>query len=179
MPVISKLNYLRISPRKVRLVADLIRKRDAREAEQILRFTIKKGTGPLLKLLKTALADAENNFQLAKDNLYISTVIVNEGPTYKRWRPRSKGMANPIKKRTSHVVIVLEEKEKAKTTGKINKKKEKQKDGKEEAIGTKKSKKVANKKSSPADKNRPEVKSSGLKPQKIKNLNKIFRRKSF
>jgi large subunit ribosomal protein L22 len=109
MPIVSKLNYLRISPRKVRLVADLIRNNKVEQAERILNFTIKRAAGPLAKLLKTAIADAHNNFHIDSDNLYISKIIVNEGPRYKRWRPRSRGMANKIEKRTSHITLVLGE----------------------------------------------------------------------
>jgi large subunit ribosomal protein L22 len=109
MPVISKLNYLRIAPRKVRLVADLIRRQRVDKAERILNFTVKKAAKPIAKLLKTAVTDARHNFQIDPDNLYISKIFVNEGPKYKRWRARSRGMANPIMKRTSHIILVLEE----------------------------------------------------------------------
>jgi len=109
MPIVSKLNYLRISPRKVRLVADLIRNNKVSRAERILNFTVKRAAEPLANLLKTAVADARNNFHLNSDNLYISKIIVNEGPKYKRWEPRSRGMANQIKKRTSHITLVLKE----------------------------------------------------------------------
>jgi len=109
MLIVSKLNYLRISPRKVRLVADLIRKQRVEQAERILNFIVKKAARPLIKLLKTAVADARNNFHIDESNgLYISKIIVNEGPKYKRWRPRSRGMANQIKKRTSQITLVLE-----------------------------------------------------------------------
>ena len=109
MAVKSKLSYLRISPRKVRLIADIIEKKKAEEAQAILGFTIKKGAGPLLKLLNSAIASAKNDFQMEPSNLYISKIIVDEGPKYKRWRARSRGMASPIQKKTSHVTIVLDE----------------------------------------------------------------------
>lgn len=115
MPVIAKLNYLRISPRKIRLVADLIRGLDVTEAKHQLRFLTKKGTGPLSKLLNSAVSNAQHNFNLDKNNLYIAKILVNQGPTLKRWRPRAFGRAFPIAKRTSHITLVLEEKVKTST----------------------------------------------------------------
>lgn len=109
MPIVSKLKYLRISPRKVRLVADLIRKKKVDQAERILNFTVKKAAEPIAKLLKTAIADARNNFHIDSDNLYISKITVDEGPKYKRWRPRARGTAYQINKRTCHITLVLEE----------------------------------------------------------------------
>ncbi len=127
MEIISKLNYLRISPRKVRLVADLIRYKRVDQAERILKFTPKKAAKPLAKLLKSAVSNARHNFQIEDNDLYIAKIFVNEGPTYKRWMPRSRGLANPIKKRTSHITLVLgkikeaDEKEKTKEEKKISK----------------------------------------------------------
>jgi len=107
--VTAKLRYLRIAPRKVRLVTDLIRGKPVEEAQTVLNFTIKKGAQPLLKLLKSAIANAKNNFQLDPANLYISKILVDEGPKLKRWRARARGMASEIQKKTSHVTIVLDE----------------------------------------------------------------------
>ncbi len=109
MPIISKLKYLRIAPRKVRLVADLIRRKKTKEAQTILDFITKGAAKPLAKLLKTAIADARHNFQLDPSNLYISKITVDEGPKYKRWKARSRGMAAPIQKKTSHITLVLSE----------------------------------------------------------------------
>ena len=109
MPVISKLKYLRIAPRKVRLVADLIRRKKVKQAQTILDFTVKGAAEPLSKLLKTAIADAHHNFQLDSSNLYISKITVDEGPKYKRWKARSRGIAAPIQKKTSHITLVLSE----------------------------------------------------------------------
>lgn len=114
MEVIAKLNYLRIAPRKVRLVADLIRGKTTAEAERILRFTRKRAARPLLKLLQSAIANAKNNFQLDPDNLRIAKLLVNQGPTLKRWRPRARGQASQIQKKSSHITLVLEEIEKGK-----------------------------------------------------------------
>lgn len=105
----AKLSYLRIAPRKVRLVADLVRRKSVEEAQTILNFTTKKAAPIVLKLLKQAVANAKMGLQLEEKNLYISKILVNEGPKYKRWMPRAKGMATPIQKRTSHVIIVLDE----------------------------------------------------------------------
>ena len=109
MPVTAKLRYLRIAPRKVRLVADLIRGKRIEEAQNILNFKVKKAVLPLLKLLRSAVANAKNNFQLDESNLYIAKILVDEGPKYKRWRARARGRAEEIQKKTSHVTIVLEE----------------------------------------------------------------------
>ncbi len=109
MLVKSELKYLRIAPRKTRLVIALIKGKKVEEAQTILKFTIKRGVNPILKLLNTAIADAKNNFQLDPSNLYISKINIDGGPMYKRWRARSRGMAAPIQKRTSHITIVLGE----------------------------------------------------------------------
>jgi len=109
MPVTAKLNYLRIAPRKVRLVADLIRGKSVEEAQTILNFLTKKAAGPMLKLLKQAAANAKNNFQLDESNLYISKILVDEGPKYKRWIARARGRADEIQKKTSHLTILLDE----------------------------------------------------------------------
>lgn len=109
MVITAKLNYLRIAPRKVRLVADLIRGKSVGEAQTILNFTIKKGAQPLLKLLNSAVANAKNNFKLAEAKLFISKIEVNEGPKYKRMRPRARGQGYEIQKKTSHINLFLDE----------------------------------------------------------------------
>ncbi len=109
MEVTAKLRYLRIAPRKVRLVADLVRGKSVEEATHILNFTRKRAAKPLLKLLNSAVANASHNFQLKKENLYISKILVNEGPKLKRWRPRARGMAYEIQKKTSHITLTLAE----------------------------------------------------------------------
>jgi len=109
MAVRAKLNYLRIAPRKIRLVADLIRGKKVEEAQTILSFTTKKAADSLLKLLKSAIANAKHDFQLEEANLFISNILVDEGPKYKRWRARAKGVAYEIQKKTSHITLVLDE----------------------------------------------------------------------
>ena len=109
MEVKTQLRYLRVTPRKVRLVADLIRSKSVKEAENILNFTQKGVALPLLKLLKQAIANAKNNFNLDENNLYISKILVNEGPKLKRIFPRARGRADIIQKKTSHVILILDE----------------------------------------------------------------------
>ncbi|QQG45027.1 MAG: 50S ribosomal protein L22 [Candidatus Sungiibacteriota bacterium] len=108
MEVRAELNYLHIAPRKVRLLARLIKGMDTGRAELELRNLSKRAAGPLLKLLKSAIANAANNFHLEEKGLYIKDVIVNPGPVAKRQMPRALGRAAPIRKRTSHVLLVLD-----------------------------------------------------------------------
>jgi len=131
--IIAKLNYLRISPRKIRLVAGLIKGLDVRQAESQLKFLTKRGAEPMLKLLKSAIANAEHNANLIKENLYVVNVIVNPGPSLKRWRSRAMGRVLPIMKRTSHIVLVLDQKTETSSTKKIHKS-EKDKDIDKEKI---------------------------------------------
>ena len=105
------LRYARISPRKVNIVNDLIRNKPVDEAMGILYNTPKAASELLIKLLGSAVANAENNFGMSGDNLYISEIYANEGPTLKRIRPRAQGRAFRIMKRTSHITIVVKEKE--------------------------------------------------------------------
>lgn len=109
MQVNAKLDNLRKSPRKVRLVADLLRGLEVAKAESQLKFLMKGSAPHFEKILKSAVANAENNFGLDKDNLYIKDVIVNEGGKLKRWLPRAHGRASLILKRTSHIEIILAE----------------------------------------------------------------------
>ena len=103
--------YVRISPRKVKIVADLIRNKDVDEALAIVKFTPKASSKIIEKLLKSAIANAENNHGMKHENLYIAEIYANQGPTLKRIRPAAKGSAVRIRKRTSHITIVLKEKE--------------------------------------------------------------------
>ncbi|SHI18726.1 50S ribosomal protein L22 [Sporanaerobacter acetigenes] len=103
--------YVRISPLKVNYIAKEIRGKNVDEALAILKFTPKKGAKELEKVLSSAIANAENNFDLDRDNLYVKEAYANDGPTMKRWRPRSQGRAYPILKRSSHIGVVVEERE--------------------------------------------------------------------
>ena len=105
----AHLRHLRMSPRKVRLVTDLIRGAESKKAQEQLKFIPKKASEPVLKLLNSAIANAKNNFKLEENNLFISEIFVNEGQTLKRWRARAMGRSAPIMKRTSHITIVLDE----------------------------------------------------------------------
>jgi large subunit ribosomal protein L22 len=105
----AKLTMLRVTPRKTRLVADLIRGKTVAEAENILRFTEKRAAQPLLKLLQSAKANAVNNHDMFEDALVVAKVMVNEGPTMKRALPRARGRADTLRKRSSHITITLEE----------------------------------------------------------------------
>ena len=105
------LRYARISPRKVKIVLDLIRGKDAGVAMGILKTTPKSASEYLVKLLKSAIANAENNFNMDASKLYVSECFVCPGPTLKRVMPRAKGSADRILKRTSHVTIVVKERD--------------------------------------------------------------------
>ena len=105
----ATLKYARISSRKVKIVADLIRGKNVDEALAIVKFTPKASSDIIEKLLKSAMANAENNHDMKSENLYIAEIYANQGPTLKRIRPAAKGSASRIRKRTSHITIVLKE----------------------------------------------------------------------
>lgn len=109
MEVKAVAKYVRIAPRKVRVVMDLIRGKSIAEAFAILKFTPKVGAEAIEKVLKSAVANAENNFDLNVDKLYISSAYVDQGPTMKRIHPRSRGQAFKILKRSSHITVAVEE----------------------------------------------------------------------
>ena len=111
MNVHAHLRYLRLSPRKVRLVADAIRGLDVDAAEHLLLFQSKWAAQPLLKLLRSAIANAKQNHQLDRATLMVKTIIVNQGPTLKRFRPRAQGRAFAIHKPMTHVTVVVENRE--------------------------------------------------------------------
>ena len=101
--------YIRISSRKVKIVVDLIRGKKVADAQAILMYTPKSAAPVVLKLLNSAIANAENNLSLNRDDLYVAEVFANQGPTLKRYWPRSHGRADMILKRTSHITIVLDQ----------------------------------------------------------------------
>ena len=105
----AHLKYLRISPRKVRIVLDLIRGKDVATAAAILMQTPKAASEPVMKLLKSAAANAENNHGMDSEKLYVSACYANAGPILKRIMPRAQGRAYRINKRTSHITIVVSE----------------------------------------------------------------------
>jgi len=174
MPVTAKLNYLRVAPRKVRLTADLVRGKSVKEAENLLNFSVKKSSSPVAKLLKQAVTSAQNLFQLDPENLYISKITVDEGPKSKRWRPRSKGQAYEIQKKSSHLILVLDEKTKTKKKAKIKKPlvEKTAEETKEEKKPLKTEKVSPNR-----EKFRPKFEEK--KPKVEKGISRIFRRKAF
>ena len=107
--VTASAKYVRISARKARVVADQIRGKGYEEAEALLSFSPRGAAVPMLKLLRSAGANAENNDDLDPEDMRIAAVSVDEGPTMKRFRPRAQGRAYRIKKRTSHITVVVAE----------------------------------------------------------------------
>lgn len=109
---IAKLKYLKISPRKVRLVANLIKGLPVNEAEAQLLMLPHRANQPILKLLRSAVANAKHNQQINPDRLWIKNIRVDQGPRLKRWRTRARGASSLIEKKSSHVTLFLEESEK-------------------------------------------------------------------
>ncbi|MBX4211310.1 MAG: 50S ribosomal protein L22 [Candidatus Yanofskybacteria bacterium] len=110
MKVTAQLNNLRLAPRKVRAVVDLVKRRDVTEAMHQLQFMVRRPAPQLLKLVKSAIANAENTYRMIPDNLYIKEFVVDEGIKLKRYMPRARGRATEIQKKTSLVRIILDEK---------------------------------------------------------------------
>lgn len=110
MSATARISYLRVTPRKARLVADLIRGKGVQKALDILSFTNRYVAKDFKKLLRSALANAEQKGGMDPDNLIVKTVMVDQGPTLKRWQARARGSAFKIEKKTSHVTLVLAEK---------------------------------------------------------------------
>ena len=102
--------YIRIAPRKVRIVMNLVRGKSVADAFAILKFTPKVGADAVEKVLRSAIANAENNFDMDADRLFISSAFVDQGPTLKRIHPRSRGQAFKILKHTSHITVAVNEK---------------------------------------------------------------------
>ncbi|NLX94004.1 MAG: 50S ribosomal protein L22 [Clostridiales bacterium] len=109
MQATAKVTYVRIAPRKVQIVLDLIRNQPTEKAMAILKHTPKAACEPLIKLLKSALANAENNNNMDVSRLYVAECSASQGPTLKRMRPRAQGRSFRINKKTSHIILVLKE----------------------------------------------------------------------
>ena len=107
----ASAKYIRISARKMRLVVDLVRDKDVAEAQQILDYSPRAAARVVSKVLNSAIANAEHNNGLDADDLFVARVFVDEGPTLKRFRPRALGRATRINKRTSHITLILDERE--------------------------------------------------------------------
>lgn len=103
--------YARISPRKVKIVCDLIRGKDVKTAQALMEQTPKAGSELLIKVLKSAVANAENNHDMDTDKLYVKATFANPGPILKRGMPRARGGYNRIQKKTSHITVIVAEKE--------------------------------------------------------------------
>jgi len=182
----AKLNHLRISPRKVRLVTNLIKGLSVKQAEIQLKFLTKRSAIPVLKLLNSAVANAKDNGNSSKDNLFVINTKVDVGPTLKRWRPRAMGRASAIMKRTSHITLTLSQKEQS--IVKEDKKEEKIKPIKKdetllEEIGkeAKEEKEISEKERKNFDKKSHSKKSKekSTSSQSLRSVKKTFRRKSF
>ena len=109
--------FIRVSPRKVRTVVDLIRGKRFAEALAILRYTPKRASEAITKVVKSAAANAEHNLQADKEQLYISAIYVDQGPTLKRFKPRAQGRADLIRKRTSHITVVVSDQKEGRSSG--------------------------------------------------------------
>ncbi len=109
MEVRANARYIRMSPRKVRLVVDAVRGKHVDAAITQLRFLNKAAALPVLKLLQSAVANAEHNFKLDRGSLYVKAIAADGGPVLKRWRARAFGRAATIRKRTSHISVVLDD----------------------------------------------------------------------
>lgn len=111
MEVKATAKNVRLTPRKVRLVLDLIRGKDIKEAQAILKFTPRAASREVSKVVKSAAANATNNHNLVEDKLYVKACWADEARTLKRWMPRAKGSASQILKRSSHITVVVDERE--------------------------------------------------------------------
>ena len=122
MQIKAELNYLHISPRKVRLASGLLRGKNISHARAILKYMNKRSSAPLLKLLNSAVAGAKHNFNINENNLFIDSIIVNSGPVFKRSRARAFGRSAMIRKKTSHVILRLEDGSEARGSEKSSRK---------------------------------------------------------
>ncbi len=109
MEIKAKAKHIRMSPRKVRLVVDVARGKEVQAALERLKFINKLAAKPVVKLINSAVANAKHNFEIEQDNLYVKEIKVDEGPTLRRWMPKAFGRATPLRKRTSHINLVLSE----------------------------------------------------------------------
>lgn len=194
MKVTAKLNKLRISPQKVRLAANILKGLDVANAQAQAENLIKRSSLPLHKLIQSAIANAENNFGLDRDNLYVYDIQVGEGNKLRRWMPRAFGRASMIIKRSSHITLTLEER----IEGKNRKTKEQlEKERKERAAAKKKLEEAAAKEEKAANEEKaakeekgeqtPEAKFKKESKEEIEKrkggkqdgwVKKMFRRKS-
>jgi large subunit ribosomal protein L22 len=177
MEIKAKLNYLHIAPRKVRLVSNLIKGMDIHEARMQLKFMPQRTSDCLLKLLNSAVSNAENNFKIGKEGLFIKEIRIDEGVPFKRWRPVSRGRAFQVLKRTCSINLVLGIREgfKPKKIKEAEKEEEAKKETEQKEVKeTKEELKIV------SDKIKAKTSKEFKKVSKFKGLTKkIFRRKSF
>ena len=163
-----QLNYLRMAPRKVRLVTDLIKGLSVNDAQAQLLLNPKRASQPILKLLQSAINNATNNKKMDEKKLFIKEIKVDQAPMLKRWLPRAMGRATPIQKKSSHITLVLAESEKPKVS--------KFKIQKQEKIKKPKGKKLKEKKEKEEKEKEQELK---VEPKESRGfMRKMFRRKS-
>ncbi|MFH1837963.1 MAG: 50S ribosomal protein L22 [Candidatus Kuenenbacteria bacterium] len=174
--IIAKAKYIRTSPKKIRLVINVIRGMDVEEAENQLKFISKRACQPVLKLLNSAVANAKHDFDLKKENLYIKEIIVNQGPTLDRWMPRAFGRAAPIRKKTSHIIITLDKKEKGQIIEKLEKKEEEKVE--KIAIAEDKKEVISDKEIHPVKSDKTDIKQQIKTKDKRGFIKKVFNRKS-
>ena len=189
MKVSAKLNNLRIAPRKTRLVGNLVKGLDVQEALNQLEVNVRSTCPHLKKLLKSAIANGENNFGIDRDNMYILDVVVEAGPSLKRWMPKAYGRAGKILKRTSKIELILEERiegkgrksreqmEKEKKKRLEDKKKE-QKEMEEKEKATLGGKEKAETQNRQTERAKEIIKEKKSEERGKGIINKIFRRKS-
>lgn len=183
MKIKATLKHLRMAPRKVRLVTDLIKGLPVGEAENQLKFLAKRPANPILKLLKSAVANAVRNFNLDKNNLYVFRITVDGGPMLKRWLPRAMGRATPIQKKTSHITLILEDKPGIKIKREIKPQRPEAEETREKAPVSRLKEEIAqNEEARPLEKTfrPPPIKKDkpGLAKRTMGFGRKIFRRKS-
>jgi len=193
MQVKAKLNNLRISPRKVRLVAELVRGLDVQDALNQIEASYKRGSLPMKKLIESAVSNGENNLGIDRSNMYIFSILVDAGPSLKRWMPKAYGRASQILKRTTQIEVTLEERvegkgrksqeeleesRKKRMEEKMKKEKELRKEAAEKEAGAK-DKKESGAKATEKNKEKTAEKGKVFEEKKGKGwASRIFRRKS-
>lgn len=177
--VTAQLNSLRLAPRKVRLVVNLVKGKGALKALQQLEFVIRRPAQPVAKLLRSAIANAENNFSMVASNLYIKEFYVDEGVKLKRYQPKAMGAVGEIQKKTSHIKLVLAEKVPGLKADPADKKEKVSKKGEAHEHDHAHEDETSVKATSPAGPDKPTVKSEiGKKTEVTNTKRRFFQRKS-
>lgn len=143
MKVSATAKYVKVSPQKVRLVADQVRGKNAQEATDLLKITNKRASSPITKVILSAIANAENNYNLKKSGLVIDSLKIDQGPTLKRFQPRARGAANRVLHRTCHINVVLSGEDRIGSTKSQNDESQVKNNEKTQAEASKKSAKQA------------------------------------